>query len=174
MTRAELGSQLASSATSTRRPSSTTIAWSMPDVSIARRIVKCSMNAIGSAQQGQLSMVACVTGQADQDGRPVVQRTGALRPFDQGHRIRCRLVEPGIDPGEPLQSIKIVVLDRQPTLVLLVEDEGRTVDAGGHTQGLRDAFDQFRLPRSKVAFETDHIACPERPPQSAAQAPALL
>src|SRR6267378_7122212 len=134
-----------SSVASTRRPSNTTIAWSTPEVSIARRIFKHRTNAIGSAQQRQPPPVVTTTGQTDEDGCPAFQHTGALRPLDQGDRIGGRFIEPGVDPGEALQAIQIVVLDGHSPCVLMMQDERRTVHTSRYAQRLRNPFDQFRF-----------------------------
>ena len=77
------------------------------------------------------SSIVAPTRQADQDGGPMLEHAGALGPLDQGDGIGRRLVETSVDPGHAVEAIKIVVLDRQPPSVLVMQNKGRAVHNGG-------------------------------------------
>src|SRR2546426_966488 len=162
-----------SSAASCRRPSRTTSAWSTPDVSIARR-TKHRPDPIRPAEECQTAPRLRLARQPDADRRPVVEHTGAIRPLDDGDRGGRRLIEAGIHPCHPLQTIEVVVLERETALVAVVQDKGRTVDAARDAQGLRDAFHELRLSRAEIAFESDDVASFNDLPEAPAELAGLI
>src|SRR3989441_4574636 len=162
-----------SSAASCRRPSRTTSAWSTPDVSIARR-TKHRPDPIRPAQECQTAPRLRLARQPDADRRPVVEHAGAIRPLDDGDRIGRRLIEAGIDPGHPLKTIEVVVLERETSLVAVVQDKGRAVHAARDAQGLRKALHELRLSRAEITFEGDHIAGFNDLPEAAADLARLI
>src|SRR6266550_5666928 len=157
-----------SSAASWRRPSRTTKAWSTPEVSIARR-TKHRPDPVRPAQEGQAPPRLRLARQPDADRRPVVEHAGAVRPLDDGDGVGRRFIEPGVDPCHSVQTIEIVVVDRDTALVVVVQNKGRAVHAAGDAQRLRDALYQLRFSRAEVTFERDDVTGLEDLPQAAAE-----
>src|SRR5207245_9321587 len=84
-------------------------------------------------------------------------------------RGRRLYVEAGDAPGHAIQTIEVVVLDRDTALVVVVQNKGRAMYAARDAQGLRDALHQLRLSRAEVTFERDNVTGLEDLCQSAAE-----
>src|SRR5207302_7412502 len=163
-----------SSTPTSRRPSRTTRAWSTPDVSIARRMLKDRPNSIGTSDEREAAMGLAPGGETDPDRCPIVEHLGALGPLDDGDGIRRGLVQPGVDPGHSFETIEVVMLDWKAPRVTVMQDEGRAVHGAGDLERLGDSSDELRLSRPKLSLQGDHVTGLRRQPEPVSQRPGLV
>src|SRR5690606_25431339 len=100
-----------------------------------------------------------VMDQRDAKGVPRHQRLHAIRPLDQTYSAAKEvvLVPKVIEFLDRPYAIRIEMVDREPTLVLVHDGKGGTVHlVHGVIQPGTDPLDQLRLPRPYLAVESDH------------------